>query len=42
MKEKCCGEKTIDSKPPKYSPDDKYGRFRREVKEKERKDKDLI
>ena len=42
MKEECCGKTTIDPKPPKYSPDDKYGKYRREVKEKERKEQGLL
>ena len=33
MKEKCnCGGKAITSKPPKYSPEDKYASYRREAK----------
>ncbi len=33
MKEVCeCGEKTVIIKPQKYSPDDKYGEYRRKVK----------
>ncbi len=33
MKEVCdCGEKTVTPKPPKYSPEDKYGEYRRRVK----------
>ncbi len=30
-----CGNKTIDVKPPKYSPEDKYAKYRREVKHPE-------
>ena len=31
--EECtCGHKRIEPKPPKYSPEDKYGRYRREAK----------
>ncbi|MBW2969426.1 RNA-protein complex protein Nop10 [Candidatus Woesearchaeota archaeon] len=34
IKEICeCGEKTISIKPPKYSPKDKYGKYRRKAKE---------
>ncbi|HYD02677.1 MAG TPA: nucleolar RNA-binding Nop10p family protein [Alphaproteobacteria bacterium] len=35
-----CGHKRTDYKPPKYSPEDKYGKYRREAKrlEKEKKD----
>lgn len=32
MKESCCDEKTISLKPAKYSPEDKYGKYRREFK----------
>jgi len=28
-----CGAKTILPKPPKYSPEDKYGDYRRQAKE---------
>ena len=27
-----CGHKRIEPKPPKYSPEDKYGKYRREAK----------
>lgn len=37
-----CNTKTIIPKPPKYSPEDKYGDYRRQAKETERKEKDLI
>ncbi|MBT4825032.1 ribosome biogenesis protein [Candidatus Woesearchaeota archaeon] len=37
-----CKVPAIDLKPPKYSPEDKYGKYRREVKEESRKEKDLI
>lgn len=35
MKEKCprCGGATIEKKPPKFSPDDKWGKYRRAAKE---------
>jgi len=43
LSEKCeCGGKAIENKPPKYSPEDKYADYRRKVKEKEWKDKNLI
>lgn len=44
MKDKCykCGGETLSKKPPKYSPLDKYARFRREVKSQERKGAGLI
>ena len=33
MKETCsCGEKTVTQKPAKYSPDDKWGKYRRAAK----------
>ena len=33
---KCeCGGDAIPNKPPKYSPEDKYGSYRRQVKEPE-------
>lgn len=43
MKETCsCGGKAVTSKPPKYSPEDKYGEYRREVKKKELVEKELL
>lgn len=34
LKEKCgCGSKRVKPKPPKYSPEDKYGEYRRRWKE---------
>jgi len=36
-----CGAKTIAPKPPKFSPQDKYGHLRREVKKSELKEKGL-
>ncbi len=34
LKNKCpnCGKTTVSPIPPKYSPDDKYGMYRRKVK----------
>ena len=33
MKEECsCGGKAFSAKPPKYSPEDKYGSYRRTAK----------
>ncbi len=31
LKERCgdCGKKTVNPKPPKYSPEDRYGVYRR-------------
>jgi H/ACA ribonucleoprotein complex subunit 3 len=43
ISEKCsCGAKAIENKPPKYSPEDKYGEYRRKVKEEEWKKEGLI
>jgi H/ACA ribonucleoprotein complex subunit 3 len=42
MKERCCGDKTLSRIPPKYSPEDKYGKYRREVKEPARKKEGLV
>ncbi len=33
MKEQCCGGATLIPRPPKYSPEDKYGAYRRTAKE---------
>ena len=34
LKEKCsCGATRAKPKPPKYSPEDKYGEYRRKFKE---------
>lgn len=37
-----CGGKTIEKKPPKYSPADKYGRYRREAKKEQWKKEGLL
>lgn len=37
-----CGEKTGERKPAKYSPDDKYAHYRREVKSEQRKKEGLV
>lgn len=44
MKEICpkCGGKTLSPKPPKYSPEDKYGKYRRETVLADRKKKGLL
>jgi len=43
MKEKCeCGSKTTTVKPAKYSPEDKYGKYRRDVQRKELEEKGLL
>jgi len=34
LKEECCSVKTISPKPPRFSPEDKYGEYRREEKKK--------
>ena len=36
LKEYCpvCGAKTIDPSPPRYSPEDPYGKYRRIYKKK--------
>ena len=40
MIESCvCGGKAVCVRPSKYSPDDKYGAYRRKVKEDELKSK---
>jgi len=36
-----CQDKTRSSKPPKYSPQDKYGDYRRNQKKQELKEKKL-
>ncbi len=44
MKQLCpkCSGKTVEAKPPKFSLDDKYASYRREVKETSREEKGLI
>lgn len=33
LNESCkCGSKAVIARPPKYSPEDKYGSYRRQVK----------
>jgi len=34
MKDVHCNEKTITTKPPKWSPEDRYGEYRRKANEK--------
>tara|TARA_Y100000310_G_scaffold298404_1_gene332332 strand:- start:647 stop:817 length:171 start_codon:yes stop_codon:yes gene_type:complete len=41
LKEKCCGLKTISPKPPKFSPEDKYGDYRREEKKESLRKEEL-
>ncbi|HIH43317.1 TPA: RNA-protein complex protein Nop10 [Candidatus Woesearchaeota archaeon] len=43
MKELCgCGSKAVSPKPPKYSPEDKYGDYRRKVKHDDLVSKGLL
>ncbi len=44
MKDICpkCGAKTEFAKPAKFSPEDKYGSYRRKVKEQERVNNGLL
>jgi len=37
-----CSSKTSPVKPAKFNPDDKYGKYRREVKLKEREEQGLV
>ena len=37
-----CGEKSLNPKPPKYSPEDKYSVYRRKAKEHQLKEKNLL
>ena len=37
-----CGGKAVSPKPPKFSPEDKYAKYRREVKKKDLEEKGLI
>lgn len=43
LSETCsCSIKTILPKPAKYSPEDKFARFRRQAKEEQRKQEGLL
>lgn len=44
MRETCnkCGLKTQNIIPPRYSPEDKYGKYRREIKQKEREERGML
>ena len=43
LKEQCSkGHKTISINPPKYSPEDKYGAYRREALKEERERRGLL
>ena len=37
-----CGGKAVSVKPAKYSPEDKYAKYRRKALEKERKEKKIL
>jgi len=37
-----CGEKTIEAKPPKFSIQDRYGKYRREAKREKLKEVGLL
>jgi len=42
IKQECCSGETVKPMPAKYSPDDKYGKYRRKVKLPELKKSGLI
>ena len=43
MKEVCkCGAKTEPNKPAKYSPEDKYGAYRRKAREEQLRERGLL
>ena len=44
MKQECpkCSLKTVEAKPPRFSLDDKYSSYRREVKREELEEKGLV
>jgi H/ACA ribonucleoprotein complex subunit 3 len=43
MKEKCsCGEKALNVKPPKYSPEDKYAGYRRTAKRQKMEEEGIL
>lgn len=35
LQEECCSQKTTKPQPPKYSPQDRYGEYRRKAKRRE-------
>ena len=41
MQERHCNEKTLSSKPGKYSPEDKFGKYRRVAKKEILREKGL-
>jgi H/ACA ribonucleoprotein complex subunit 3 len=43
MDEACeCGGKAVNPKPPKYSPEDHYAKYRREAKKDKLKEEGLL
>lgn len=43
IKEKCgCGGNAVNPKPPKYSPEDSYGDYRRKAKKQSLIEKDFL
>jgi H/ACA ribonucleoprotein complex subunit 3 len=44
LREKCpkCGETAVPPIPAKYSPEDQYGKYRREAKKEQLKERGLI
>ena len=43
MDDKCsCGASTVDPKPAKYSPDDKYAEMKRRLKEEDYRARGLL
>jgi H/ACA ribonucleoprotein complex subunit 3 len=42
LNEECCATKTSPVIPMRYSPEDKYGQYRRKAKEEERKKQGLV
>lgn len=43
MDEECgCGGKAVTTKPPKYSPEDKYAGYRRKAKKEQLKKEGLL
>jgi len=43
LEEACrCGSRTEQPRPPKYSPEDRFARFRRQAKEEQRKQEGVL
>jgi rRNA maturation protein Nop10 len=42
MKLQCCGNSTATPKPAKFSPEDKYGQYRRKAKQELLKERGII